>query len=90
MRVHVDWEDGGIGWDGPEILPAEEPDDEPVDDDELDGLFFDYSDDEPVDADPVPSAGPDSALPVLWKPFPALLPAGETGDWSKVPTMPRC
>ena len=25
MRIHVDWEDGGIGWDGPEILPADEP-----------------------------------------------------------------
>ena len=24
MRIHVDWEDGGIGWDGPEILPADE------------------------------------------------------------------
>ena|GEM_PF-4566607 len=25
MRIHVDWEDGGIGWDGPEILPADDP-----------------------------------------------------------------
>ncbi len=25
MRIHIDWEDGGIGWDGPEILPADEP-----------------------------------------------------------------
>ena len=24
MRHHVDWEDGGIGWDGPEILPTDE------------------------------------------------------------------
>lgn len=24
MRIHVDWEDGGIGWEGPEILPADE------------------------------------------------------------------
>lgn len=23
MRIYVDWEDGGIGWEGPEILPAE-------------------------------------------------------------------
>ena len=27
MRTHVDWEDGGIGREGPEILPA---DDQPV------------------------------------------------------------
>lgn len=27
MRAHVDWEDGGVGWDGPEILPVEDPDD---------------------------------------------------------------
>jgi hypothetical protein len=25
MRIHVDWEDGGIGWEGPEILPVDEP-----------------------------------------------------------------
>ena len=25
MRIHVDWEDGGIGWDGPEILPDDGP-----------------------------------------------------------------
>lgn len=31
MRHHIDWQDGGIGWDGPEILPADEPDDELVD-----------------------------------------------------------
>lgn len=21
MRRHVDWQDGGLGWDGPEVLP---------------------------------------------------------------------
>ncbi len=26
MRTHVDWEDGGAGWEGPEILPADESD----------------------------------------------------------------
>ncbi|MGH9008321.1 MAG: hypothetical protein ACRDYF_00565, partial [Acidimicrobiia bacterium] len=24
MRIHVDWQDGGIGWEGPEVLPADE------------------------------------------------------------------
>lgn len=24
MRRHVDWADGGLGWEGPEILPADE------------------------------------------------------------------
>lgn len=26
MRKHVDWQDGGIGWDGPEVLPIDEAD----------------------------------------------------------------
>jgi hypothetical protein len=26
MRHHVDWQDGGSGWEGPEILPADDPD----------------------------------------------------------------
>jgi hypothetical protein len=26
MRIHVDWQDGGLGWEGPEILPADESD----------------------------------------------------------------
>ena len=26
MRTHVDWQDGGIGWEGPEVLPADESD----------------------------------------------------------------
>jgi hypothetical protein len=30
MRIHVDWQDGGIGWDGPEVLPADEVDDATV------------------------------------------------------------
>ena len=25
MRHHVDWQDGGIGWEGPEILPSDGP-----------------------------------------------------------------
>lgn len=33
MRHHVDWQDGGLGWEGPEILPVEEPDVAPVDED---------------------------------------------------------
>jgi hypothetical protein len=67
MRTHVDWQDGGLGWAGPEILPVEEPD-------------------EPVAGSDVPEAGvpeygPNPILPVLWKPFPALPAAGETGEW---------
>lgn len=69
MRVHVDWQDGGIGWEGPEILPVDEADDTPVDDPAG----------HPADAGP-PETEP-SALPVLWKPFPALPPAGATGGW---------
>ena len=53
MRTNVDWQDGGIGWDGPEILPAEEPADDPAD-----------APEEPE---------PNRFLPILWKPFPALL-----------------
>jgi hypothetical protein len=30
MRIHVDWQDGGIGWEGPEILEVNEPEDAPV------------------------------------------------------------
>jgi hypothetical protein len=63
MRIHVDWQDGGLGWDGPEILEVDECDDGPAGDDT---------------AGP-PRPGP--SLPVLWKPFPALLPAGATGNW---------
>jgi hypothetical protein len=54
MRTNVDWQDGGIGWEGPEIPPVVEPD---------------------------PPAEEPRALPVLWKPFPALPAAGSTGDW---------
>jgi hypothetical protein len=56
MRHHVDWQDGGIGWDGPEILPG---------DDEADAFPVTVAEPEPM-----------SFLPVLWKPFPALPPAG--------------
>jgi hypothetical protein len=65
MRVHVDWQDGGIGWEGPEILPADEP-----------GLVVIEDDQTPLCAmEQTP------ALPVLWRPFPALPAAGATGDW---------
>ena len=68
MRRHVDWEDGALGWEGlPEILPVEEHDDLLLVE-ESDDLFADDSDDEPV-------SEPNRALPVLWKPFPAILPA---------------
>lgn len=30
MRQHVDWQDGGIGWGGPEVLPVDEVDDAPA------------------------------------------------------------
>ena len=30
MRHRVDWQDGGRGWEGPEILPVAEPDVAPV------------------------------------------------------------
>ena len=30
MRNHVDREDGGVGWDGPEVLPADEFDKAPA------------------------------------------------------------
>jgi hypothetical protein len=29
MRANVDWQDGGVGWEGPEILPPYEPEPEP-------------------------------------------------------------
>ena len=56
MRHHVDWQDGGIGWEGPEILPADEPE-----------TTF-------------PEPEPNPALPVLWKPFPALLPVRASAE----------
>lgn len=68
MRRHVDWEDGAPGWEGlPEVLPVEEEDDLMVE--EPDGLFADEAEDEPAGAEP------NRALPVLWKPFAALLPS---------------
>ena len=55
MRTNRDWQDGGFGWDGPEILPVVE------------------SDDPTVDATTQPAPEQNRFLPVLWKPFPALL-----------------
>ena len=72
MRRHVDWQDGGIGWDGPEILPVDEPDDGPVE--EFDGA--------PVDA-ATSEVERNRVLPVLWKPFPALPAAGAAGVWAQ-------
>ncbi|MEW6472890.1 MAG: hypothetical protein AB1679_11515 [Actinomycetota bacterium] len=63
MRLQIDWEDGGAGWDGPEILPAHESGDAPAD--------------APVDAAPTPEAEPNRALPVLWRPFLPLLAGGD-------------
>ena len=61
MRQHVDWQDGGIGWDGPEVLPVEEEDEE--------------VDDPPAPITSEPRASP--ALPVLWQPFRALPAASD-------------
>ncbi len=73
MRIHVDWEDGGIGWDGPEILPA---DDVPADDVPADDVpAVDLPADDPVTP---PVAEPSRLLPVLWKPYPAFL---AVADW---------
>lgn len=73
MRTHVDWQDGGLGWDGPEILPVDEPDDMPVDETEVQSVD--------AGAPGTPEPEPSRALPVLWKPFPALPAAGATGAW---------
>lgn len=81
MRHHVDWEDGGIGWDGPEILPA---DDEA--DDEADDMLLEVDAAPEAESDPEPDRDPEPAralLPVLWKPFPALPAAGAAGDWAQ-------
>ena len=69
MRIHVDWQDGGIGWDGPEILPADEFDDAPG------GEFDDATE---LDG-PTPDAQTGQTMPVLWNPFPALPAAGQSG-----------
>lgn len=69
MRHHVDWQDGGIGWEGPEVLEPDEPADAPV------------------AAETAPGVGPSPYLPVVWKPFPALLAAGVAAD---VPDVGCC
>ena len=74
MRIHVDWQDGGVGWEGPEILPADEPDDTATD---APGSHPDAT---------RPHVEPGRTLPVLWKPFPALPAAGATGDWPQTDT----
>ena len=30
MRIHVDWQDGGLAWEGPEILEVDGPGDDPT------------------------------------------------------------
>lgn len=83
MRHHVDWEDGGAGWEGPEILPADGADEV------TDSIEGDGGDDESrpaPDADTAPEAEQRPALPVLWKPFPALPAAGASGVWPQADT----
>ncbi len=65
MRIHVDWEDGGIGWDGPEILPVDDPPSETGTETEIE-----------FETPAVPEPSP--LLPVLWKPYPAYL---AVADW---------
>jgi hypothetical protein len=56
MRTNRDWQDGGYGWDGPEVLPAEESETTPVG----------------AGANARPQAEEGRFLPVLWRPFPGL------------------
>jgi hypothetical protein len=78
MRINVDWQDGGLGWEGPEILEVDEYEDQDDDDDE--------DEDGPAGDDTAAPAGPSLFLPVLWKPFPALPAAGATGEWPQPET----
>ena len=71
MRINVDWADGGAAWEGPEVLPDEGLEDEPAPRSDL-SLFGE--DDVPSIAEHAAGPGVGSLLPVLWKPFPALLP----------------
>jgi hypothetical protein len=79
MRHHVDWLDGGTGWEGPEILPVDEPEVAPIGE----------SDGGPADGGPSPEPQPSRALPLLWEPFPALAAAGADGDWPQAETPAR-
>jgi len=88
MRINVDWQDGGAGWDGPEVLPGDDADGGPGD--ETGNALFSEDDDpflagEPV-AEPAGLTEPRSYLPVIWKPFPALLPP--SGGDEYLPTTP--
>jgi hypothetical protein len=81
MRIHVDWQDGGIGWEGPEILPVDEPDGAPVDTDTT-------PDDEPNPARPVlwkpfpalPAAGAAGDWPQAERPA-----RSDPGSWADGP-----
>jgi hypothetical protein len=70
MRHHVDWLDGGMRREGPEILPVDEPDVAP----------FAGSDCAAVDNDSCPEPQPSAAWPLPREPFPALAAAGAAED----------
>ncbi len=76
MRIHVDWEDGGVGWEGPEILPADEVDE---------AHFSEFSDATDV-VDVSPEAQTSETMPVLWRPFPALPAGGQSGAAGVLPS----
>ncbi len=79
MRHHIDWQDGGLGREGPEILPVD-ADDTPIGDDPPVEAAT------PVDAEP-PEVEPTPAQPIPWKPFlPALPAAGAAGNWPQAET----
>ena len=88
MRHHVDWQDGGIGWDGPEVLPADDAGQGLVD--RSNDLFRNEPEttagygDVPADAGDAAPTEPSRWLPVLWKPFPAFLVVAD--DWPPAET----
>jgi len=92
MRHHVDWQDGGAGWEGPEILPGDGTDalSDSIECDgsgggpaaaALDGPAGDRDQAPEAAQHPALEAAARPALPVLWQPFPALPAAGASGDW---------
>lgn len=77
MRLNVDWADGGLGWDGPEILPADDSDGAPVD-----------TDTAPDGTRAGEESEPNRALPVLWQPFRALPPGAQACQLSSTTSSP--